>query len=504
MAGYDAYAILQTGRDQHGVFLPVTFKTFNDWASPFLNYYLVPFIALLGLNAFSLRSAVAFLSLLSLVLFYFFAVEYFKDKFKAVLAFFLMSFSSFAISTARWTIPTHTIILPFLLFLLFLAKALDQEKNRSRNLILAQIFLGFSVYTDTAMKLFALFLQIPFVLILKNFFLRKKSLLFLAWLVFFGITLLTYFDHLLNLQALNNRFNMISIFSLSPFWPLTYLQNYFSYLLPFGLFLGGEVNPVRAIPDFGYEHLTYGIFFYAGLFSLLKKLIIKEISNKEKFILTYYFISPLATSFTLPAADWHRTLYALPAIILISAEGFSFLIKILGVWLSQKLSYPKAFAEKSLTAFFVILVFINLAIFSVNYFGKGYSDINKYYFQYGLNQVYSYLLKNENQYQAINVSNVINMPYIYYLFYSQYDPRKLKYEDFKQIDKKGWIKITKIGKYNFREIKPEEIKNAKLLKEIPNSPVSKYQIWKGNQEIFVVIKINSTSEVEHGYTSGYL
>ena len=52
--GYDAYAILITGSDQWGNFLPTTsFMGFGDYRLPLYTYLVVPFVKIFNLNSFS-------------------------------------------------------------------------------------------------------------------------------------------------------------------------------------------------------------------------------------------------------------------------------------------------------------------------------------------------------------------------------------------------------------------------------------------------------------------
>src|SRR3972149_10296036 len=53
--GYDVYSILKTGRDQWGKQLPLSLESFGDFKPPLYAYVLVPSVALLGLNKFSVR-----------------------------------------------------------------------------------------------------------------------------------------------------------------------------------------------------------------------------------------------------------------------------------------------------------------------------------------------------------------------------------------------------------------------------------------------------------------
>ena len=53
--GYNAYSILKTGRDEYGELLPMVFKSFGDYKPGFYVYLTVPFVAVLGLNEWSVR-----------------------------------------------------------------------------------------------------------------------------------------------------------------------------------------------------------------------------------------------------------------------------------------------------------------------------------------------------------------------------------------------------------------------------------------------------------------
>src|SRR5690349_16082688 len=52
---YDAYSILKTGKDQYGKFLPLTFRSVDDYKNPVPVYLMVLPIKIFGLNDFSVR-----------------------------------------------------------------------------------------------------------------------------------------------------------------------------------------------------------------------------------------------------------------------------------------------------------------------------------------------------------------------------------------------------------------------------------------------------------------
>ena len=53
--GYNAYSLLETGKDEFGHPWPINFQSFNDW-KPGLYFYLVlPLVKILGLNEWAVR-----------------------------------------------------------------------------------------------------------------------------------------------------------------------------------------------------------------------------------------------------------------------------------------------------------------------------------------------------------------------------------------------------------------------------------------------------------------
>src|SRR3990172_9037297 len=68
--GYNAYSLLKTGKDEYGFKLPVTFRSFDDYKPPLYPYVTVPFIALFGLNEYSVRLPSALAGIFSIIAIY--------------------------------------------------------------------------------------------------------------------------------------------------------------------------------------------------------------------------------------------------------------------------------------------------------------------------------------------------------------------------------------------------------------------------------------------------
>src|SRR3989337_3214476 len=81
--GYNAYSLIQTGKDEHGNSWPIHFQSFNDYKPGFYFYLVLPFVKLLGLNEWAVRIPNATLGVLTVLLVYLLVNELFKkqDKF---------------------------------------------------------------------------------------------------------------------------------------------------------------------------------------------------------------------------------------------------------------------------------------------------------------------------------------------------------------------------------------------------------------------------------------
>ena len=62
---YNANSILKTGHDEHGVYLPLSFKSLGDYKLPHDIYLRTPFFALFGISEFTARLPVAIASVLT-------------------------------------------------------------------------------------------------------------------------------------------------------------------------------------------------------------------------------------------------------------------------------------------------------------------------------------------------------------------------------------------------------------------------------------------------------
>ena len=140
-AGYEAYSLIHYGMDSHGYSMPVYLEAWGSGMNALETYCMIPFVAALGLNTFSIRCAQCLWGILALIASYFLAKSLY-DKKTAVIALGLMTFMPWQLMMCRWGLESN--MLPdFLMFgLLFLVKA---TKN-TRWMFLSMICYGFALY----------------------------------------------------------------------------------------------------------------------------------------------------------------------------------------------------------------------------------------------------------------------------------------------------------------------------------------------------------------------
>ena len=105
--GYNAYSILKTGKDEHGMLLPLYFKAFGEYKNPVYIYSVIPFINIFGLNEFAVRLTSALFGTLTVIFTYFLAKELFHKRVGLWAALFLAISPGISSSAVLLLRPFH-------------------------------------------------------------------------------------------------------------------------------------------------------------------------------------------------------------------------------------------------------------------------------------------------------------------------------------------------------------------------------------------------------------
>lgn len=475
---YQAYSIFKTGRDYHGNFLPVHPQSFTD-RRPFLYMLvLIPFIAIFGLNEFTIRLAPALFGAVTIPLIYLLAKNLFpsqniKNKiYFGLLAATILSVLPWHIHYSRVGYELTFMLFTLTLGLLFITRFLNEDSFVS--LILGVIFLILTIYVYSTAKLFIPLLILCISLIYRHKLqaLPKRSTILILFITTLILTPLVR-DTILGVGK--ERFAILSIFNdenglaeyLHYRWLSTYSQHFFpfyeihpatlskiflndgvsvfyrflgSYFSPFSpqfLIFSGDPNQRHVNTASGVASLTITFLFIVGLVNLLTS----AKTNFKYLSIILLLLSPLPSAITREGA-FHATrmfFFILP-LSLISAYGFyCFLTK-----RGQLISY-----------LLILLIFLSLTweVFRDQFLRLTVYPIHAYNsYNYGWKELVSKVDKYSNNYKYIIIDN------------SEGSPIQTLYAFFKKTDPRVFQKYSKqvLGKYSddnvvFKNINPLEI-----------------------------------------------
>ena len=113
--GYNAYSLLETGKDEHGNSWPIHFQSFNDYKPGLTVYLILPFVKLFGLNIWSVRIFPMFLSSLTILAIYYLVQELFSNRRFSLLSALFLSISPWHIHFSRgaWEVSIATFFMTF-------------------------------------------------------------------------------------------------------------------------------------------------------------------------------------------------------------------------------------------------------------------------------------------------------------------------------------------------------------------------------------------------------
>ena len=170
-AGYEAWALLQSGTDRCGSAWPVLFISWGSGQNVLMSYLAMPFIALFGLNELTVRLPNAISGCLSLIVFWLFARRAGGKGF-GIFALFILCVNPWHIMMSRWALESNQ--LPF--FLLLGIYFTSRAKERPFCLLPAAAAFGLALYAyGTAFFFLPIFLIAAVVWLGRDF--RMKSFL---------------------------------------------------------------------------------------------------------------------------------------------------------------------------------------------------------------------------------------------------------------------------------------------------------------------------------------
>ena len=429
--GYNAYSIIETGKDEYGQTLPFIFKSFGDYKPGLYIYLAVPFVKFLGLTTTATRLPSVILGSLLPILIFFLIKEINQKAHKtAILSTIITAFNPYSIHFSRGAWETNVLTFELVLASFFFFKYINKKSNKY--LFFSAVIFGLSLFTYQAGKMISLFLIIILFLtnlkIINSKNIKKLLLNFILPLFIFSIPII----YGLFFSSNANRLKVVSLFSYPRsseetniiisensqldynifhnhtfFFSRNFLLRYFNNFSPRFLgFEGDWQNPRHSAPYVGVILYPSLIFLILGIFFALSR---PKIDKINIFFLLWLLIAPIPAALTRDTISAVRSMsISIPLIYFISL-GIYFIVD----------KYKNILLNCLIFSFYLIS-FIYYGDLYLNHMIKKSPDD----FLYGYQQSMEYLIKNQNKYSQIVMSDFYGQAYIYYLFYSSYSPSK--------------------------------------------------------------------------------
>lgn len=465
--GYNAYSILKTGRDEYGNSFPLSIRSFDDYKPPLYVYLTIPFVALFGLNEFSVRFPAAIIGVMSVFVIYYLVRELLQNwnkKYKELIALI----SAFFLAVSPWHLQFSRAAFEgnIGLFFLMLGVLLFIKGMKDHKLILISCLpFILSIYSYHSFRLL-----IPIFLLFQVLFfwqeILKKKIIFIIFFLSLILLSLPVYLSFIKAQESGSRLSMVTIFSdptvlsnsidridydknnKDPIgallhnrrivYTLAIAKGYFDHFNPDFLFFHGDGGVQHHAADIGMLYLWDLPFIIIGIHFL--------INRRDRYIgilLLLFLLSPLPSAITTGTPHPVRAIALVPGFHMFAAVGVvSFYF-----W-TRKLNKIFRFCIVIFTFSFFILNFLY-------YFHQYYVHTPVeygYFWQYGNKEAILIAKKLEENYQNIIMTYRYDQPYIYYLFHRKIDPswyqKNWDYNGTGNIDRFNRV----IGKYQFRNI----------------------------------------------------
>lgn len=434
--GYNAYSIVMTGKDEYGINFPLLFRSFDDNKMPLYIYLTAVTIKFFGLNEFSTRfvSALAGTFTVGFVILLTKNIletgEYRKKEQIipiSLICGLLLSISPWHINFSRGAFEANLALFFLVLGTYFFIKSLQGVLY----LYISAVAFILAFYSYRSVLVFLPFFII-FSLIIFNRNFRKKIIHLIFFLGIITIFVSPLFVSIFFIST-DKRASQVSIFNNynqllyqnsikqneegNTIWArfkynrrITYsyiaMNNYLSHFSPSFLFLRGDGNGRHSIDGMGMMYIFEAPFFIIGLFILHRNLKDKRLFW---FILLWLAVSPLPASLTQPAPHALRSLNMLPIPQVLISSGLIYLYYLF-----------KGYQKVIFSSCMVLLIVISFSVFTNKYKSHMISAGNEW--GDGYKQLVDEVKKRYSDYDKIVITGDNWEPYIYFLYYTNYNP----------------------------------------------------------------------------------
>ena len=326
--GYNAYSLLLTGKDEHGVSWPLHFQSFGDFKPGGYVYITIPFIKFLGLNPLAIRFPNLILSVLTILIIYKLVLLLTYNFQLSTLVALVLTFSPWHIHFSRGAWESSAALFFIVLGVYWFYSYIISHKSFFAFLFPLAFVASLYIYHSARLisPLLVLFLIISsYSQLLKNY---KKLILPLLIAILLTIPVLVSFlqsggatrlggvgltadygptaraEELLNQHGNTQLINRIT-HNKRVLYVISWAEKYFSHFDCNFLFVTGDDVPRSKSPDMGQLYLIELPFLLLGVVYLLKQ---AKTYSLKYFTFIFLIIAPIASSLTFQAPSALRAL----------------------------------------------------------------------------------------------------------------------------------------------------------------------------------------------------
>ncbi len=474
---YNAYSILKTGKDEHGVFLPITAEAFGDFKLPVMLYSIVGSFALFGASEWTARLPGVLYGTGTIVAVYLLMRELRREKendYLSLLAALFLAITPAHIFVSRGTWELTPALFYITIGTVFFLKAIHAKIGSAFSrgyYVLAVTSFALSLYAYNSARVFVPLFGLSLIGIYRKEIM--KQLQSRATLITICLSLVLAFIFCLPIlkairtPEVTQRAKYISIFydkgvdarlfdairsdSCQPvkitqflhnkplFYFMDYAKRYLSHFDFNFLFVIGDVFEIFQIIGIGFLPLILLPVTLIGMYACIK--------NRPPWIwliLSWLLISPVASAFTIFTPSISRAQNMVIPLVIIAAYGSLVAYQ----WFQEK--FPRRKMSVILIPIASVLVLIN-----VGYFYNQYFTVTPHYvaekWNDGIKYEVQYAFESQNKYDQIIVSSSKAPMYIFYAWFMRYDPQVFQSQSVTNHtpDQNGLNFTSQFGKFYF-------------------------------------------------------
>jgi len=446
--GYTAYSVMETGMDEWGEKFPLFFRSYGEWKSAVYIYLLVPFVKLVGLNAWGVRLPSALAGIAAVYLTYLIGTKLYSRR-VGLWASLLLTISPWHFMLSRPAFEANVSLTLVLAGIYLFLKAVDSKSLKP--VILSAIFFGLAPHTYNSAKVIVPFLVIYLIYATRLFRHKLKVAVLLSILAVFALPLalnltsgkaqfrytqvgVTTDDYALT-QFIEQRKSLSSLppaigklaFNRYTYTLHAVTGNWLAYFSPAFLLTEAGDHNQHHLRYFGVLYLAEFLFFLIGITHLFNK----SPSALKLLPLIMITLGLVPAALTRDQGHVLRSILTLPGWQLLAGLGFS--------------SLTNTRLRKTLA----LLLFIQALVYFIAYF-TWYPRAFARDWQYGHQQVAEYLAIHEKDYQQIVMTKWFGEPQLFLAFYNRWDPTWYQQENQKNLryETEGRLWLDQLPEYS--------------------------------------------------------